>query len=228
MKKFYIIIVLFVSFTFIGSSNLSDTPVAVIKKAVNKVMQKDLNKNWINSKIGDVLFDGMEVKTGYKSLAIIKFTDNSGVLTVRENCVANIYAAQKNKKMDKNTVIQQGTVHFDVNKQASDEEFKFTTPTVVASIRGTSGYIEVEKDSSTNIICEKGLIEVEALKGRKEKGQVAAGGSLSVSAEGLIQKGEINSEQNQKLKKSKQAEVKTLRIKTTDGVLEIKYLPEEQ
>ncbi|PJA95629.1 MAG: hypothetical protein CO129_10765 [Ignavibacteriales bacterium CG_4_9_14_3_um_filter_34_10] len=228
MKNLNLIVFVFICAAFFGSSNLTDTPVAVIKKTVNKVMQKDSQKDWVTSKTGDILFDGMEVKTGYKSLAIIKFTDNSGVLTVRENCVANIYAAQKNKKMDKNTLIQQGTVHFDVNKQAPDEEFKFTTPTVVASIRGTSGYIEVEKDSSTNIICEKGLIQVEALMGKKEKGQVAAGGSLSVSAEGLIQKGEINSEQSYKLKKSRQSEVKTLKIKTPDGVLEIKYLPEEE
>ncbi|GAB4150488.1 MAG: hypothetical protein Fur0015_14410 [Ignavibacteriales bacterium] len=228
MKKTLLILTLFFGLGFIGAINLSDTPVAVVKKTVNKVMQKESNKDWVNSKTGDILFDGMEVKTGYKSLAIIKFTDNSGVLTVRENCVANIYAAQKNKKMDKNTIIQQGTVHFDVNKQAPDEEFKFTTPTVVASIRGTSGYIEVDKDSSTNIICEKGLIEVEAIKGRKEKGQVSAGGSLSVSVEGVINKSEINNEQQLKLQKSKQTEVKTLKIKTPDGVLEIKYLPKEQ
>lgn len=228
MKKTILIFSSILSVGLLGALNLTDTPVAVMKKTVNKVMQKEINKNWVSSKTGNILFNGMEIKTGYKSLAIIKFTDNSGILTIRENCVANIYAAQKNKTMDKNTIIHQGTVHFDVNKQSVDEEFKFTTPTVVASIRGTSGYIEVEKDSTTNIICEKGMIEVEAIKGRKEKSQVSTGSSLSISTEGVISKSEINSEQQIKLKKSKQTEVKTLKIKTPEGVLEIKYLPKEQ
>lgn len=228
MKKALNIIFVIILLPFVTATTNSDNPVAVIKKAVNNVQQKSLAGKWIKSNKGGILYDGMEVKTGYKSLAVIQFTDNSGILTVRENCVANIYAAQKNKKMDKNTVINRGVVHFDVNKQSPDEEFKFTTPTVVASIRGTSGYIEVEKDSTTNIVCEKGVIEVEALKGSKEKGTVSAGGSISIANDGFVKNSGISSEQQSKLKKSKQVEIKTLKIRTQEGVLEIKYLPEEQ
>jgi len=228
MKKLVVSIMILV-FPLISGSKNADNPVAVIKKVVNNVQQKDFKSTqWSKSNKGEILFDGMEVKTGYKSLAIIQFTDNSGILTVRENCLANIYAAQKNKKMDKNTVINRGVVHFDVNKQAPDEEFKFTTPTVVASIRGTSGYIEVEKDSTTNIICEKGLIEVEAIKGSKEKGSVAAGSYITIAGDGIVKHSSITSEQQNRLKKSKQSEFKTLKIKTNEGILEIKYLPEEQ
>lgn len=229
MKRVINLFIVLALLPFFTASMNSDNPVAIIKKAVNNVKQKSLETGqWVNSSKGGILYDGMEVKTGFKSLAVIQFTDNSGILTVRENCIANIYASQKNKKMNKNTVINKGVVHFDVNKQAPDEEFKFTTPTVVASIRGTSGYIEVEKDSTTNIICEKGLIEIEALKGNKEKGKVAAGNSVTIAGDGFIKSSNISSEQQSKLKKSKQVEIKTLKIKTKEGVLEIKYLPEEQ
>lgn len=229
-----------IAFGFFGyAPSDSDTPIALIKKIIKEVTQReDESSDWELAETGERLFDGQEVKTGHKSMALILFTDGSGLLRVRENSIANIYGEQKGKTINKNTFVQEGSVGFDVKKQEEDEEFKFTTPTVVASIRGTAGLVQVEKLSEglqgeeasfrTTVIVEKGNVEVQSLVGDKQTLNVNSGESAVVDPTGNINIQNISTSQLNDLKKSKIDETKKIRIKTKDGVLEIEYLVEEE
>ena len=98
--------------------------------------------------------------------------------------MVTIFGDQKRKKVDKNTEIKSGTLGFDVTKQAG-EEFKFTTPTMVASIKGTSGYFKVI-DNKTFLFLESGIIEIESTVGVKEKVTLTAGNTATVGMDGIV------------------------------------------
>jgi hypothetical protein len=239
-RKFtrYIILILIFSFLSVTLGNywLSDdkTPVALVKKVVKNVTKKVSSESeWEIAKTGEPLYDGQEVRTGSKSLALVLFTDNSGILTVRENSIANIYGKKEERTIDKNTFIQRGAVGFEVKKQSEDEEFKFTTPTMVASIRGTAGLIQVEdlginlnnntREYKTTLIVEEGSIDVESTLGDKATESVSAGQSLTSDSGGQLVKGQSNQQQLNQLKKSKATTVKKIRFMINGEEYELEY-----
>jgi len=120
-------------------------------------------------------------------------------------------------------------IYDEINKleKTEVEEFKFTTPTAVAAIRGTAGYVEVGKDSSTTIVCDHGKIEVESLVGDRGKAVVEGGSALSVQKDGKIFKGGISSTQRSKFSKSKKIKTKKILIETEEGTIELEFYPEE-
>ncbi|OGU33488.1 MAG: hypothetical protein A2068_10765 [Ignavibacteria bacterium GWB2_35_6b] len=203
-----------------------DTPIALVKKVVKDVTFKESDESdWELAKTGVPLQDGQEIKTGNKSLALILFTDGSGLLRVRENSILHIYGEKETNKLNKNTFLQKGQLGFQVSKQ-EDEQFKFTTPTVVASIRGTGGYIDVEDDSSTTIVCETGEIELQATGGEKQSGNLTGGNSANINSNGQININQSTDDEKNELNKNKQTETKVIKIKTENGEIEIEYLPE--
>jgi hypothetical protein len=58
---------------------------------------------------------------------------------VRELSELTVTAELKGTAFSKSVNLEQGVVGFNVQKQRTDEEFRFTSPTSVASIRGTGG-----------------------------------------------------------------------------------------
>jgi len=214
----------FIGFT--SDENLpptGDTPVALVKKIVKNVTYKKAGQSdWELAKTGDPLFDQGQVKTGSKSLALVLFTDGSGLLRVRENAVLNIYGKRNDKQLDKNTYIDKGLIGFEVNKQ-ENAEFKFTTPTAVASIRGTLGFIEVGSDSSTTISLEKGSVEFQSTRGNKGSGTVTGGNTAKIDLLGNVNLNSATEEDKNKNSTTKQLTTKKVKIKTPQGDIEIEY-----
>lgn len=188
-----------------------DTPVALIKKVVKDVTFRldGESDDWEDAKAGIPLKDGHEVKTGFKSLALVLFTDGSGVLRVRENSVLQIYGEKEENRFDKNTYIDKGEVGFEVSKQ-EDEEFKFTTPTVVASIRGTAGFVGVNDDSSTTIMCSRGLIELNATLGQRQASSLSGGSTARIGTDGGIQVAASTQGEVQQFQQGQSVETKKL------------------
>ena len=229
-KNFKVIMTTFFLIFSVGLLGLiyspAGTPIAVINKVVKDVSIKTEESDWETAKTGIILSDKDIVRTGARSLALVSFLDGS-LLRVREKSELTIYGEKSKEKLNKNTYIDEGRVSFDVAKQ-EDEEFKFTTPTMVASIRGTGGLIEVLEDRSTLLSLETGLVEVLARMGEKQAGTLTAGNTAYVGTDGQVKIEETTAPQLQKLKKDKKMQTKVLRIRTPNGILEIEYLPEEQ
>lgn len=214
---------------FFGAYNLPpDTPIALIKKIVQDVTYKGTGMDdWEEAKVGIPLNDGEEVRTGFRSLALILFTDGSGIMRVRENSILHIYGKEDERKIDKNTFIEKGKISFEVSKQ-EDEEFKFTTPTVVASIRGTNGNIDVRDDSTTAVSVGRGLIELAATMGSRSTSSVSGGNTAVIDTRGNIEVRASSDVEIMDIKKSQNVETDVLRIKTDNGTLEIRYLAPEE
>ena len=226
MKNLFITAVLIMfsaSIVFAGNNPKSKNPVALITKVVQDVQVKTDDKDWTQAKQAQLLESGNEVKTGKKSLALIKFTDNS-LLRVVENTSLKIYADKKTatKDISKNTHVDKGELGFEVKKQ-QDEEFKFTTPTMVASIRGTSGTVEVYDDGTSLLSVETGEVEVNATLGDKQSGNVTAGKYAMVNLEGQVNIEESTPEILKKQERTKRSETNKLMIKTNKGFIIIEY-----
>ena len=146
-------------------------------------------------------------------MALILFTDGSGLLRVRENAILRIYGAKDEKKLNKNTDIEKGLIGFDVKRQG-DEEFKFTTPTAVASIRGTAGFVDVDDDNNTTLFLESGTVDFESTKGGKKSGTVTGGNTAKIDSEGNIEINPASEEDKKKNEQTRSLNTKKVMIKT--------------
>lgn len=111
--------------------------VGLVTKYVLTVEKRTVTEQWKQVGTGEPLVSGDQVKTGEKSLAIIKFKDNS-FLRVREKTALTVNGEITGKAFSKTVVLEDGSFGFNVRKQ-QNEKFIFRSPTSVASIRGTKG-----------------------------------------------------------------------------------------
>lgn len=226
---------LFLSLLVIGSTiflgiNYSEdqTPIALVKKIVKKVTHRvDLEADWETAKTGMPVKSGEQVKTGFRSLALVLFTDGSGLLRVRENSILNIYGKQSGKNLNKNTVIEKGFVGFEISKQEA-EEFKFTTPTAVAAIRGTEGFVEIDENNLSIIACSEGKIEVESLIGMKSKIFVEGGFFAVQQANGYFKIKKLTEMMMNKLKNTRNSSLEKILIETKEGTIEVEYFSDDE
>lgn len=217
------------SILFLGiNSGDNETPIALVKKIVKKVTHRvDVEADWETAKTGMLVNNGEQVKTGFRSLALVLFTDGSGLLRVRENSILNIYGKQNGKNLNKNTVIEKGYVGFEINKQEA-EEFKFTTPTAVAAIRGTEGFIEIGENNLSIVACSEGKIEVESLIGMKRKIFVEGGFFAVQQANGYFKIKKLTEEMMNKLKNTRNSSLEKILIETKEGKIEIEYYSDDE
>lgn len=211
------------------NSNQPENSVAYVKKVHKEVdYRKSTQTDWEKAVIGMVLYNGNEIKTGFKSLALIHFTDGSGLLRVRENSILHIYGEKKNKNLNKNAFLQKGLIGFDVKKQSEDEEFKFTTPTVVASIRGTSGFVEYTEDSTFTMTLDSGTALLNFLGPQGGEGTLTQGNTIVITSDGNFYFHQQTDEEKNKSEETKRTNVKKLIIRTNQGTVEVEYYAPEE
>lgn len=112
---------------------------AYIMKVVNNVERRGgPSQGWTKAVLLAELKAGYEVRTQEKSFAMIKFADDSKV-AVREKSIITISGEVAGGKiLNRDVYIERGRTSFDIKKQQT-EQFRFTSPISVASIRGTEG-----------------------------------------------------------------------------------------
>lgn len=189
--------------------------VGVLTKIIKQVDYKPYEVgNWDEAKLGSVLNDGDEIKTGDRSLALIKFLDNS-LLRVRENSIVTILGSKEESRINKTAVIQEGSVGFEIEEQG-EGEFKFTTPTAVASIRGTDGYFEVEK-ISTLLFVGSGAVEIQPNEGNRQSGVVQENQVAVVDAQGKLEIRAATDNEKKKFNAISKENVKQIKLRTESG-----------
>lgn len=127
--------------------------VAVLTKIVPEVDHKPDAEEWKQAGIGDQLGYGDLIKTGEKALAVIKFLDKS-IVKLREKSELRITKESEQAKGLKDVRLQKGVIGFIIGSQQEAEEFRFTSPTSVAAIRGTRGSFTSTAFSDTLIVTE--------------------------------------------------------------------------
>ena len=204
-------------------NNPSAYNAAIVLKVIQDVKHKKPTTNWINTKPATQLETADQLKTGSKSVAVVRFVDGSS-LRVRENTTITIFADKKERGLLKNTKIDVGKMRFDVEKQQEEDEFIITTPTAVATIRGTSGFVNVDENGQTLLVVETGVVDVRALFGAQQSGTVEAGNSSFINLEGNVT---INSSTEQDLNEARNSlrtNEKYIQIQTPQGTFRVYYL----
>jgi len=130
---------------------------AVVVKTVLDVQMKTDPGKWERASNGDVLGAGDQMKTGLKSFALIKFEDDTFV-RLREESELMVNSEGQRGSMIKTVQLNNGSFGFDVKKQ-KNEQFRLTSPTSVASIRGTKGWWASRRGRDTLLVLE-GLVNL--------------------------------------------------------------------
>ncbi|HZY09656.1 MAG TPA: FecR family protein [Bacteroidota bacterium] len=136
---------------------MSNSTVALVTKIIQDVSKKSGDGDWKPANKGESLTSGDRVKTGQKSLAVIKFLDNS-IVRVREQSELSISSEGPRGSATKTVQLNGGSLGFDIKKQ-QNEQFRLTSPTSVASIRGTKGKMSGGSGTDTVIVTE-GLVNL--------------------------------------------------------------------
>lgn len=144
---------------------------AFFAKIIPDVNHKAGTAEWVPATPTGIISVGDKVNTGAKALAVIKFLDKS-IVKVRENSELVITGSVDESRIVKEVDVHKGVIGFIIGKQERSDQFRFTSPTSVAAIRGTQGTFTVRGEADTLIVTE-GTIRLT---------NVISGDSLDVSA----------------------------------------------
>jgi hypothetical protein len=181
---------------------------AVLVRVINNVESKAPTKGWTNAINYQQLKAGYEVRTQAKSVAVIKFVDNSK-LVVREKSIAEIKGEVQGKQiLDRQVHMTKGNIKFEVTK-GPKEQFRFTSPISVASIRGTSGAWG-QGDSTSMYVMLTGLLNLLNLNSNRSEDVGEGHTGFTDIGGNIIVRPSSNDEQDD-AKKDDENEQKTLR-----------------
>lgn len=117
----------------------------------------------ISVKPGTRLNAGTKIITKEKSFAAIKFIDDASIVRVRPNSSCTIEGRREKNGFFKNMFVDVGTIFCQVMKQKSI--FSITTPTSVASVKGTAFWVQQKLKGETHYFGEEGTVEISNEKG---------------------------------------------------------------
>ena len=174
-----IIMVLFMFFV----SHAAD-PIAIIIKSKGSVdVYKPEEAEPRDGRKGMVLYDGDKIKTAEASFCAIKFVDDKSLLRIKENSSCMIEGKREEEKTDKNVIVEIGTFFAQLFQPKG--KFTITTPTSVASVKGTQWWTLQLQDGRTIYICLEGFLDCgnDAGKFLLKEGQTAIFTSQNLTPE---------------------------------------------
>lgn len=154
-------------------SNLLATNVAVVVKVKGdvRVTPSNASRN-ITVKKGHILKDGDKIQTGDKASCTLKFLDDKTLVRIKARSSCVIEGKKDKDVIDKNIFVEVGEFFASLFKPKG--EFKVTTPTSVASVKGTKFWvIQFKQSGETRYVVTQGIVEVgnKAGKALAKKGQ---------------------------------------------------------
>ncbi|NIW78164.1 MAG: hypothetical protein GWN16_01315, partial [Calditrichae bacterium] len=206
------LIISFIFLSFLFCANAAEN-IAVVLKVRGEVTVTEANSTeGKDVKKGYILQDGDKLETGPLSFCAIKFLDDKSLLRIKEKSTCVIEGKREQNAIEKNIFVEIGSFFTSLFKPKG--KFKVTTPTSVASVKGTQFWIlQLGQTGETRYICIEGIIEVENSAGKVlvKEGQTATVASRSRMPEvGLTKPGEIPSDEEN------QSSARTLDVEFTD------------
>ncbi|HNZ07525.1 MAG TPA: FecR family protein [Candidatus Cloacimonadota bacterium] len=222
MKKLIIIAVL----SILAISLLNASAVGLITASKGKVSLTRSAKK-ISFKIGDTINDKDEIRTGKESFASYKYVDGVSSIKVFSNSYVVVTASRSGKSMNKNANVKSGSVYTKVTP-GKKGSMKVTTPTTVASVKGTEVFTAVNLAEEATYIVVKGTVTVEVPETGESK-DVGAGETAFVDKDLNLEVKETTQEDLAKLDAAEQQAIaesqpKRIRIQLANEEGQIKYI----
>jgi hypothetical protein len=164
-----------IALLFISSVLTANEKVAVIVKLSGDVrLTAAKSFKSVTAKKGQILQDGDIIETGAEAYCAIKFLDDKSLLRIRENSTCTIEGKREGKSIIKNIFVEVGSFFLSLFEQP--KKFTVSTPTSVASVKGTKFWvIQRGQSGETRYICTEGSVEVSNKAGKVllRRGQTA-------------------------------------------------------
>ncbi len=164
--KIKINIIIFILFFLFSATYIkaAKEPIAVLIKAKGKVfLVKENQKKGIPAKRGTRILSGQSILTKGKGFAIVKFIDKGSVIRIQPNSYCRFEGKKRKKNLTKNLFLEVGLIFSKVFKNRGD--FSVTTPTSVASVKGTAFWTKQEFKGATYYFGEEGVVEISNRRG---------------------------------------------------------------
>ncbi len=185
MKIFRLNAVIAISFLFVQFA-LAVNPVAVVIRAKGKVVMINQDKKQVSVKPGTKIYSGSKIVTETKSFAAIKFIDDGSLVRVRQNSTCTVEGKQEKNSLLKNIFLEVGTIFSKITRQKGS--FRVTTPTSVASVKGTAFWSVQEFKGATTYFGEEGIVEIENKKGVARLGADETGIVASINSKPIVRR----------------------------------------
>ncbi|BFN36253.1 FecR domain-containing protein [Fidelibacter multiformis] len=111
------------------------------------------------AKAGTILENGDIIKTGKESFVALIFLDDKSQVKLLENCDLEIRGEKIRNQLNKDLSMNFGELKAEISDQRRGE-FKISTPTSVASVKGTDFWILSDPRLGDKIIGLSGLVEL--------------------------------------------------------------------
>jgi hypothetical protein len=152
IKSFIITIALTL---LIFSLSFAKDPIAVITKSKGNVtIQYEKDGKREDVKRGTKLYSGAILIAKEKSYAAMLFVDDRSMVRIRPNSILTVNGKREKNTIAKNISLEVGTIFAQITKQKSG--FQVTTPTSVASVKGTSFWTKQIFKAGTYFYGEEG------------------------------------------------------------------------
>ena len=131
--------------------------VAVVTKNNGNIKYKKFSANLFKNKInpGMELFNQDLLSTGDDGFIMFAYLDDGSLIKVHKNSKVFVNGEVKNNIINKDIIIDDGFIKFDINKQKQNE-FKVVTPTSVASVKGTVFYLDSKQNKDVFLLSLEG------------------------------------------------------------------------
>ena len=152
-----IIYIIFLSSLF---SLFFSSEVAIVTKNNGDVKYKKETSKRFVSKInsGLELFNNDLLVTGNNGFIMFAYLDDGSLIKVHKDSEVLVDGTLNNNTINKQVIINDGFIKFDIKKQKQNE-FKVVTPTSVASVKGTLFYIDSDDEGDVFYGFE-GIVEI--------------------------------------------------------------------
>lgn len=164
----------FLAVFFLGMTFAEENIAVVIKVSGDVRVTPDKSSKSTGVKKGYVLKHGDKLVTGAAAFCALKFLDDGSLLRIKEKSSCRIEGKRQKQVIEKNIFAEIGSFFMSIFKQK--ENLTVTTPTSVASIKGTKFWVlQLGSSGTTRYVCLDGVIEIsnDAGKVLLRKGQTA-------------------------------------------------------
>ncbi|KUK56136.1 MAG: hypothetical protein XD77_0100 [Marinimicrobia bacterium 46_47] len=160
MKYLQVILIFLLFFTIIPA-NADNQKLAMVAKTRGEVTyrHKDDTSFKNTAKAGTILENGDIIKTGKESFVALIFLDDKSQVKLLENCDLEIRGEKIRNQLNKDLSMNFGELKAEISDQRRGA-FKISTPTSVASVKGTDFWILSDPRLGDKIIGLSGLVEL--------------------------------------------------------------------
>ena len=154
MKKYFVVVIAVVMIFGLIGNGYNVTSSVVLKVAGTAEIKLDELTQWMACKEGMVVYKNNIIHTGAKSKLIILLDDGSKVV-IYQNSLVTLKDLSVNNRLFRQ---DKGKTRVVVRKLAQGQQFRFTTPTAVCSVRGTEFGLEMISSKETVLRVFEGIV----------------------------------------------------------------------